>query len=54
MSQIPAEGLNHYAVVWPMSTKMKNKVAAHWSTYWNTMEDCFTNIFAYSAGYEGA
>ena len=52
MSQIPAEGLNHYTVVYGLnSIKLKYKVVGH-QTAWKTMEDCFSDICAFGAGFE--
>ena len=40
MAQIPAEGLNHYTVVYGLnSNELKHKVDGHQSAYWNTIED---------------
>ena len=53
MSQIPVEGLYHYTVVYGLtSTKMKDKVVGHQSACLNPIEDCFSNIHAFSVGYE--
>ena len=53
MSEISAEGLNHYTIVYDLnSSKLKDKVAGQWSAYLNTMEDSFSNIHAFGAGYE--
>ena len=50
MSQIPAHGLNHYTMLYGLnSNKLKDKVVGHWSAYWNTMEDCFSDIITFSA-----
>ena len=55
MAQIPAAGLSHYAVVYGLnSTKLKDKVVGYQSAYWNTMDDCFSNICAFGAGYKRA
>ena len=38
MSQIPAEGQNHYTVVYGLNLhKLKDKVEGHWGTCWRTM-----------------
>ena len=51
-SQIPAEGLNHYTVLYGLNlNKLKDKVAGHRSTYWRTMGDCFNNIHAVGSRY---
>ena len=53
MSQMPAKGLSTYTVVYGLhSTKPKDKVAGHQSTYWNTIKDCFSDIHAFGTGYE--
>ena len=55
MSQILAEGLNHHPMVYGLNPhKLKDKVVGHQSTNWRTMEDCFSNICAVSAGYKRA
>ena len=55
MSQIHAEVLNHYTVVYGLnSTKLKFKVVAHQGAYWNTLEDCLSDINAFNAGYKRA
>ena len=55
MSQIPPEGLNHYAMVHgPNSIQLEDKVVGHWSAYRKTIEDCFSNIHAFDDRYERA
>ena len=55
MALIPTEVLNHDTIVYGLnSTKLKDKVAGHQSAYWETMEDCFSDIHAFGNGYERA
>ena len=52
---IPAEGLNHYTMVYQLnSIKLKDKVVRLWSDNLKTIEDCSTNIHVFSARYERA
>ena len=54
MFKIPAEGLNHYTLVYGLnSNKLKDKVEGHQSAYWNIMEDCFSDTHTFGAGYKG-
>ena len=53
MSQIAPESFSSYTVVYGLnSKKMKDKIVGHQSTYWNSMEDCFSDIHIFGAGYE--
>ena len=48
MSQISAEDLNNYIVVYGLNFKnVKDKVARHLSAYWNTIKDCFSYIHTF-------
>ena len=52
-SKIPTEGLNHYTMVYGLnSSKLRDKAAAYQRTQWKTIEDCFSNIHTFVAGYE--
>ena len=45
MSRIPAEGTNHYVVVYGLNCKkLKDNIAGHRSTQWKKMEECFRDI----------
>ena len=55
MSEILAVGLNCYTMVFGLnSNKLKDKVVGHQIASWKTMEDCFSDIHTFGAGYERA
>ena len=51
MSQISAEGLNHYAVVCGLNNrKLKESIAGHQSAQWKSKADCFRDIHIIGTG----
>ena len=53
MSQISAENLNHYTVVYGLTCRrLEDGVAGHWDTHWRSMKDCFRDICALDASYK--
>ena len=55
MTEVPVEGLKHYTIGYGLNfTKLKDRVEGHQSTYWKTMEECFSDSCTFGAGYDRA
>ena len=55
MSEIGAEGLNQFTVMYDLNCrKLKDIVELHQNAHWKSMEDCFSDICTFGAGYKRA